>query len=109
VPEQVRGGVLDGLNTGCSSWDSTATKSGGRAADLTFLAAYTFSKALDDASAFGDLMNFTNYKRSYDVRIRGGVGDANIYVPSNVGVIAYVKGDLGRSAIPVLRSAATLT
>jgi hypothetical protein len=31
-----------------------------KAGDLTLLAAYTFSKALDDSSAFGDLVNFTN-------------------------------------------------
>ena len=35
-----------------------------KASDVTFLAAYTFSKALDDASTFGDLMNFSNYKLS---------------------------------------------
>jgi hypothetical protein len=29
-------------------------------ADLTLLAAYTFSRALDNSSAFGDLVNFTN-------------------------------------------------
>jgi Carboxypeptidase regulatory-like domain/TonB dependent receptor-like, beta-barrel len=31
-----------------------------KASDVTFLAAYTFSKALDDSSAFGDLVNFVN-------------------------------------------------
>ncbi|MGA2592943.1 MAG: hypothetical protein ABSH32_23765 [Bryobacteraceae bacterium] len=35
-----------------------------KAADVTFLAAYTFSKAIDDASGFGDLVNFTNYRLS---------------------------------------------
>jgi hypothetical protein len=35
-----------------------------KASDVTFLAAYTFSKALDDASTFGDLMNFSNYRLS---------------------------------------------
>ncbi len=43
-----------------------------KAADVTFLAAYTFSKAIDDASGFGDLVNFSNYRLSrslsaYDV------------------------------------------
>ena len=43
-----------------------------KAADMTFLAAYTFSKAIDDASGFGDLVNFSNYRLSralsaYDV------------------------------------------
>ncbi len=35
-----------------------------KASDVTFLAAYTYSKAIDDASTFGDLMNFTNYALS---------------------------------------------
>jgi hypothetical protein len=35
-----------------------------KAADFTFLAAYTFSKALDDASAFNDLVNFADPKIS---------------------------------------------
>jgi hypothetical protein len=35
-----------------------------KAADVTFLAAYTFSKALDDSSAFGDLVNFANPRLS---------------------------------------------
>jgi len=35
-----------------------------KAADATFLIAYTYSKALDDASAFNDYMNFTNFRLS---------------------------------------------
>ncbi len=35
-----------------------------KAGDLTLLAAYTFAKFLDDSSAFGDLVNFTNPKLS---------------------------------------------
>ncbi len=35
-----------------------------KAGDLTFLAAYTFAKALDDSSGFNDLVNFTNPKLS---------------------------------------------
>jgi hypothetical protein len=35
-----------------------------KAADVTFLAAYTFSKAIDNASAFGDWVNFSNYRLS---------------------------------------------
>ncbi len=35
-----------------------------KANDVTFLAAYTFSKALDDASGFGDYVNFLNPKLS---------------------------------------------
>lgn len=35
-----------------------------KANDFTFLAAYTFAKALDDSSAFNDLVNFTNAKIS---------------------------------------------
>ncbi len=35
-----------------------------KAGDVTFLAAYTFAKALDDSSAFGDLVNFINPRLS---------------------------------------------
>jgi Carboxypeptidase regulatory-like domain/TonB dependent receptor len=35
-----------------------------KAADITFLAAYTYSKAIDNSSAFGDLVNFANAKIS---------------------------------------------
>ena len=35
-----------------------------KASDVTFLAAYTFSKAIDNASGFGDWVNFTNYRLS---------------------------------------------
>jgi hypothetical protein len=35
-----------------------------RANDFSFLVAYTFAKALDDSSAFGDLMNFVNPRLS---------------------------------------------
>ena len=35
-----------------------------KAGDLTFLAAYTFAKALDDSSGFNDLVNFANPKLS---------------------------------------------
>jgi hypothetical protein len=35
-----------------------------KANDVTFLAAYTFAKGLDDASAFNDLVNFENAKLS---------------------------------------------
>ena len=35
-----------------------------KANDVTFLAAYTFAKGLDDSSAFDDLVNFTNPKLS---------------------------------------------
>ncbi len=35
-----------------------------KAGNLTFLAAYTFSKSIDDASGFGDLVNFSNYRLS---------------------------------------------
>ena len=41
-----------------------------KANDFTFLAAYTFAKALDDSSGFGDLVNFVNPKlsRGYPLR-----------------------------------------
>ncbi len=35
-----------------------------KAADVTFLAAYTFSKAIDNSSGFGQWVNFSNYRLS---------------------------------------------
>ncbi len=35
-----------------------------KAADVTFLAAYTYSKAMDDSSAYGESVNFSNYALS---------------------------------------------
>jgi Carboxypeptidase regulatory-like domain len=35
-----------------------------KAADLTFLAAYTFSKGIDDSSGFGQWVNFANHRLS---------------------------------------------
>jgi hypothetical protein len=35
-----------------------------KAGDVTFLAAYTFAKAIDDSSAFGEMINFENAKLS---------------------------------------------
>jgi hypothetical protein len=35
-----------------------------KAGDVTFLAAYTLAKAMDDSSAFGELINFSNAKLS---------------------------------------------
>jgi hypothetical protein len=35
-----------------------------KAGDVTLLAAYTFAKAIDDSSAFGELINFSNAKLS---------------------------------------------
>jgi hypothetical protein len=36
----------------------------GKAADVTFLASYTLAKAIDDSSAFGELINFSNARLS---------------------------------------------
>jgi hypothetical protein len=36
-----------------------------------------------------------NPKRSYDVRIRGGIGEAIVRLPSDVGVYAEVEGGIG--------------
>ena len=35
-----------------------------KAGDVTFLASYTLAKAIDDSSAFGELINFSNAKLS---------------------------------------------
>jgi hypothetical protein len=34
-------------------------------------------------------------KRSYDVRINGGVGEATVYLPKSVGVVATAQGGIG--------------
>jgi len=34
-------------------------------------------------------------RRDYDVRIRGGVGEATVYLPENVGIAADAKGGIG--------------
>jgi hypothetical protein len=56
-------------NTNTSNFANSVYHSGQitvehKANDLTFLAAYTFAKSLDNASAFGDLVNFTNPRLS---------------------------------------------
>ncbi len=61
----------------CFSQDNTFTKNSAnsnynsfqatlerKAADVTFLLAYTYGKSLDDASTFGDYMNFSNFALS---------------------------------------------
>lgn len=48
-------------NSNYNSFQATLER---KASDLTFLLAYTYGKAIDDASAFGDLMNFSNYRLS---------------------------------------------
>src|SRR5262249_50689683 len=34
-------------------------------------------------------------KRSYDVQVHGGVGEATVYLPKNVGIMARAKGGIG--------------
>ena len=51
-------------NSANSNYNSFQASVERKAADMTFLAAYTFGKAMDDASTFGDEMNFTNYRLS---------------------------------------------
>ena len=36
-----------------------------------------------------------NPKRSYDVRIRGGVGEATVRLPADIGVEAQAEGGIG--------------
>ena len=47
-----------------SSYNSGEVTVERKAGDVTFLAAYTFAKALDDASGFNDLVNFENPRLS---------------------------------------------
>ena len=59
-------------NIANSNYNSAQVSVERKASDLTFLAAYTYSKAIDNASAFGDWVNFSNYSltrslSSYDL------------------------------------------
>ena len=52
------------INLGNSVYNSLQATLERRAADLTFVAAYTFSKSMDNSSAYGQKVNFTNYRLS---------------------------------------------
>jgi len=52
------------LTTANSKYHSGQISVERKATDFSFLVAYTFAKALDDSSAFGDLVNFVNPKFS---------------------------------------------
>lgn len=51
-------------NISNSNYNSLQISAERKAANITFLLAYTYSKAIDNASAFGDLVNFSNYRLS---------------------------------------------
>jgi hypothetical protein len=56
-------------NSNYNSFQATIER---KASDVTFLAAYTFAKAIDNSSGFNDWVNFSNYRlsrslSSYDV------------------------------------------
>jgi hypothetical protein len=52
------------VNLANSNYNSLQVSVERKAADLTFLAAYTFSKAIDNSSGFGEWVNFSNYRLS---------------------------------------------
>jgi hypothetical protein len=69
-------------NSNYNSFQATLER---KAADVTFLLAYTYGKSLDDASTFGDNMNFSNFAlsrglSSFDVT-HNFVGSYNWAVP----------------------------
>ena len=43
-------------------------------------------------------------KNDYDVNVRGGVGEATIYLPENVGIEAHVEGGIGGIHAPGLKA-----
>ncbi len=51
-------------NIADSNYNSAQVTVERKAADVTFLAAYTFAKAIDDASGFGEWVNFSNFRLS---------------------------------------------
>ncbi len=60
-------------NIANSNYNSFQISAERKASDITFLLAYTFSKAIDNSSGFNDWVNFSNYRlsralSSYDVR-----------------------------------------
>ena len=52
------------VNLANSNYNAAQVTVERKAADMTFLAAYTFSKAIDDSSGFGQWVNFSNYRLS---------------------------------------------
>ena len=46
-------------NSNYNAFEATVER---KASDVTFLVAYTFAKAIDDSSGFGEWVNFTNYR-----------------------------------------------
>lgn len=60
-------------NISNSNYNSLQVSVERKASDVTFLAAYTYAKAIDNASGFNDWVNFTNFRlsralSSYDLR-----------------------------------------
>ncbi len=51
-------------NLANSNYNSAQVSVERKASDVTFLLAYTYSKAIDNSSAFNDWVNFTNYRLS---------------------------------------------
>jgi hypothetical protein len=51
-------------NSANSNYNSFQASLERRASDMTFVMAYTFSKAIDDSSNFNDYMNFSNFRLS---------------------------------------------
>jgi len=51
-------------NIANSNYNSLQISAERKASDITFLLAYTFSKAIDDSSGFNDWVNFSNYRLS---------------------------------------------
>ena len=51
-------------NIANSNYNSAQVSVERKAANVTFLLAYTYSKAIDNASGFGDWVNFSNYRLS---------------------------------------------
>lgn len=52
------------VNIANSNYNAAQVTVERKAADLTFLAAYTFSKGIDDSSGFGQWVNFANHRLS---------------------------------------------
>jgi hypothetical protein len=72
-------------NISNSNYNSFQASVERKAGDISFLLAYTFGKAIDNASAFGDWVNFSNYRltrglSAYDIT-HNFVGSYNWAIP----------------------------
>jgi Carboxypeptidase regulatory-like domain/TonB dependent receptor-like, beta-barrel len=75
-------------NIANSNYNSLQISLERKASDVSFLIAYTYAKAIDDASAFGDWVNYSNYRLS---RALSSYDEMNNFVASYNWAIPFNK------------------